>query len=360
MPVYKRCGKCYADNSLKNRLCQDCRTALGSKFSVKVRDAITGRWQTKVVPSLKLAREVEAKFKVGIIEGSLLPAKQKRTKDVSFPAYLEWAKSSKKTWKDDEQRWTTHVEKHDHKTPAGILRIIQEMHGTGDYKPGTVDHVLKLIRRVYNWHINNGLWSGVNPCDGVKLPKYDNRISNPLSTQEAANLIKYLATHHNRRSALVVLFALFTGRRKGEILNLTWEDINFDLEIITCRDTKNGASLSFPLNGGALAVLDEARKLRTGKYVFPSSSGNHYYNVFNHTWARLKKRLLKEGVVEKPFRFHDLRHTYASHLASSGKVDIYTLKKLLGHKDITLTERYAHLIDGRLRKGTEIQDSLYI
>ena len=74
----------------------------------------------------------------------------------------------------------------------------------------------------------------------------------------------------------------------------------------------------------------------------------------------MKARLKRIKVLDiSSIRFHDLRHTYASHLASSGKVDIYTLKTLLGHKDIKLTERYSHLSNDRLRKSTEVLDTLF-
>jgi len=99
--------------------------------------------------------------------------------------------------------------------------------------------------------------------------------------------------------------------------------------------------------------------MRLGTLVFPSSTGAYYKDSFNASWNMLRTRQVKEQVIRSPIRFHDLRHTYASHLASSGKVDIYTLKKLMGHKSISLTERYSHLIDGHLRKSTEVLDGLY-
>ena len=104
----------------------------------------------------------------------------------------------------------------------------------------------------------------------------------------------------------------------------------------------------------------EAKESKISEYVFPSSSGQHYNSGLSLAWTRMRKRLKRENILDiTSFRFHDLRHTYASHLASSGQVDIYTLKTLLGHKDIKLTERYSHLSNERLRQSTEVLDTLF-
>jgi len=359
MAIYKRCSKCNHDHTTDLRKCIKCGFSLGDKFRVRIKDTASGKWISRTTPTLKAAREIETKFKLAVIEGDILPLKRKPSPAIAFTAYLNHAKITKKTWKDDEQRWNRHVHGKDYLTNSGILNIIKSMQEAGTYQPATILHVLKLIKRVYNWHIAQGLWSSPNPCDSITLPKFDNRLSQPLSLSEVSSLISYLASHHNRRSALVILFALFTGRRKGEILSLTWKDVNFDLEVITCRDTKNGETIIFPLNRSGIAILREARSIKNGDLVFPSSAGCYYKNSFDDTWKRLRARLIKEQVIHSPIRFHDLRHTYASHLASSGKVDIYTLKKLMGHKSISLTERYSHLIDGHLRRSTEVLDGLY-
>ena len=69
---------------------------------------------------------------------------------------------------------------------------------------------------------------------------------------------------------------------------------------------------------------------------------------------------MKEGIISSPkFRFHDLRHTYATVLCNSGQVDIYTLQKLLGHSCIQLTQRYSHLLDETMRDATSIMDSMF-
>ncbi len=189
--------------------------------------------------------------------------------------------------------------------------------------------MLNLIRRVYNWHINQGLWHDKNPCRSIKIAKFDNRINNALNGLQVNVLTSYLNRWDNRRAALVILFALYTGRRKGEILNLTRDDVSTDLQFITCRNTKNGSTMSFPLNAKAREVIRESQLLQISQcnLVFPSSTGHHYESGLPLAWIRMKARLKRLKILDiSSTRFHDLRHTYASHLASSGKVDIYTLK----------------------------------
>lgn len=355
MAIYSRCTNCRKDNNLKSRLCKGCQTTLGSKYQVKIKDSQTGKWKTKIVPTLKLAKEVETKLKVQQIEGKLF--EKAKNNDFSFERYLNHSKLTKKSWKDDRNRWNNYIASKDYSSPQGIQNILNDMNLLS---PQTRKHVLNLIKRAYNWHIEQELWHSDNPCKNIRTPTFDNKVSNMLTSKQIGTLTKYLNKWKNRRAALAILFALYTGRRKNEILTLTWNDVNWEQRCFTCRNTKNGMSISFPVNSKAFAILEEAQTISINSLCFPSSTGHHYYSGLSLAWSRLKRRLQKQNILDiKTIRFHDLRHTYASHLANSGKVDIYTLKTLLGHKDIKLTERYSHLSNDRLRQSTEVLDSLF-
>lgn len=349
MAIYSRCSQCRKDNPVTEKVCSRCNSRLGDKYQVKIRDNLSGKWKTKTTVSLKSAKAIEAKLKVQMIEGKLFDHK-KRVGSISFASFLSHAKLNKKSWKTDQWRWDKHIAGRDFTTRKGICQILKDQQEAG-YAPATVHHTLKLIRRVYNWHIENGMFHGENPCNRIKVPKYDNRVNSILSAEQVITLTDHLISWNNRRAALVILFALYSGRRKGEILSLTWSDIDWENSAINCRDTKNGDSLSFPVNQKCLDVLHEARSLMISDLVFPCSTGKYFH--IDKTWQTLRKKL------KLSIRFHDLRHTYASHLASSGQVDIYTLKTLLGHKDIKLTERYSHLSNERLRRSTEVLDTLF-
>lgn len=348
MAIYARCTKCRRDNNQAAKICTACNTKLGTLFQVRVKDAATGKTRTKITPTLKLAKEVEAKFKVQQIEGQLFNKPQHR--EVSFERYLSHAKLHKKTWETDQFRWNKHIAGKDFRTRQGILSILKQQQDEG-YAPATIHHTLKLIKRVYSWHIETGIYFEANPTERIKLAKYDNRVNNILKDAQLVELREYLTTWKNRRAALVILFALYTGRRRGEILSLRWGDIDWERRCITCHNTKNGTSISFPVNNSAFKILVEAKAIQISDLVFPCHSGKYFH--ISKTWQELTQRL------NLTIRFHDLRHTYASLLASSGQVDIYALKTLLGHKDIKLTERYSHLSDSRLRGATEVLDKLF-
>ena len=294
MAIYAKC--CRKEYPSSKRKCDLCGKSF-HKYVVKVKDSVSGKWRTKTVQTLKLAREVESKFKTDVVEGNVFNKKQ--TGAINFDLYLEYAKVHKKTWMDDFTRWNKHVKGQNYTTQAGITKILSTMK-QNDYAPATIHHVLKLIRRVYNWHIQNGYYFEQNPCKSIQAPKYDNKVTNYLAHEDIEHLVSYVNTWNNLRAANVILFALYTGRRKSEILNLEWDDVDFKEKTITCRDTKNGKTLSFPLNQKAFAVIQCCLDNKISKYVFPSSTGSHYYQAFNTSWRKLKKRI---GLT---YRFHDV------------------------------------------------------
>lgn len=133
--------------------------------------------------------------------------------------------------------------------------------------------------------------------------------------------------------APLVLLAINTGLRRGELTQLTWADIDLPGKRLTVRAgyAKSGKSRHVPLNSEAVAVLKTWRKVHKGKgELFGVAS-------LKKSWAGLMTAAKLED-----FRYHDLRHTFASKLVMAG-VDLNTVRELLGHGDITMTLRYAHL-----------------
>jgi len=133
-----------------------------------------------------------------------------------------------------------------------------------------------------------------------------------------------------------VIVALNTGMRKEEILNLRWEDLDFRSRIIYTLDTKNNKRREIAMNDIVYRTLLAIRKIPDSPWVFCKKNGERYGNV-RKAFEGAKKRA---GIVD--FRFHDLRHTFASHLVMAG-VDLKTVQELLGHKSFEMTLRYAHL-----------------
>ncbi len=140
-------------------------------------------------------------------------------------------------------------------------------------------------------------------------------------------------------AAPMVLLALNTGMRRGEIFALQWSDVDFSNKVITVRaaTAKSQRTRRIPLNAEALDVMKRWKGPREKQgLVFPGSDGKPMTNI-NRSWATIAAE-----AELKNFRFHDCRHHFASRLVMSGS-DLYTVKELLGHSDFEMTQRYAHL-----------------
>jgi integrase len=148
----------------------------------------------------------------------------------------------------------------------------------------------------------------------------------------------------------IVLLALNTGLRRSELFHLRWDDIDFEAKWLTARgaSAKNGQTRRIPLNAEALSTLETWRKLaKDGEpRVFPGVGGGSLKRV-DRAWRRVKK-----GAELQNFRFHDLRHHFASRLVQSG-IPLNTVRELLGHADTTMVLRYAHLSPDHLAAAVE-------
>jgi integrase len=310
-----------------------------------------------------MAKRYEGKLKTQAIQNKLFGIYQIPLVDEVWAKYLSWAKDNKKSWKDDEFRWKHHVEtkfkgkKMDAITAFDVQRVINSMKSKKDYAPATIKHVIVLIKRVCNWSIEMGLYEGVNPASKIKLPKLNNEITECLTKTEITRLLRILDGWRNQMAALLIQFALFTGLRRGELFNLKWRDVDLDNGWIDLRETKGGTDNTLPVSEKALDVLHKAKLLAPSRecpYVFPNRCGNRRTTIGN-TWTRIKKA----ASLPQNFRFHGLRHTFASYLASSGKISQYTLQKLLTHKTPQMTQRYSHLFDETLREGANLLPKLF-
>jgi integrase len=137
----------------------------------------------------------------------------------------------------------------------------------------------------------------------------------------------------------IVLLAMNTGMRRGEILSLCWEDVNFDTKTLTVQfaNAKSGKTRHIPLNGEAYRTLQNwQRDTGSSGIVFKGATGKAMTDI-GKGWDNL---LAEAGITN--FRFHDLRHHFASKLVMAS-VDLNTLRELLGHGDLAMTLRYAHL-----------------
>ncbi len=141
--------------------------------------------------------------------------------------------------------------------------------------------------------------------------------------------------------------------RQGEILSLEWANVDLFRKTATVVKSKNGEKRTVPLNNTVFKLLKKKYKKRQvkSKYLFSSMVGTQIdaRNLLRSFYNALKRAKIED------FRFHDIRHTFATRLVQAG-VDLYKVGKLLGHKDIRMTQRYSHHYPESLRDGVEVLD----
>ena len=181
----------------------------------------------------------------------------------------------------------------------------------------------------------------------VKQLREDKRLRF-LSIKEAQGLVS-VCTDHLRP---IVITALNTGMRKGEILKLRWDQVDMQHGFILLEKTKNGERREIPINKSLKTVFHSLRRRIDVAYVFYDEKRLKPYEDIKHSFTTA----LSQAKI-KDFHFHDLRHTFASHMIMAG-IDLVAVKELLGHKDIKMTLRYAHLAPAHKRKAVNILDAL--
>lgn len=202
--------------------------------------------------------------------------------------------------------------------------------------PATVNRELEVLSKIFTMAVDNGITAS-NPCRKVKKFRQDNQRNRYLTTDEEEKL---MAALNGRRAHLrpIVVIALNTGMRRGEILGLTWSNVDLVRGLIYVTNTKSGVNRIIPINKTVKAELEALE--REGE------------RVFNIDWIKRSfMSALREAKI-KNFRFHDLRHTAATRLADAG-ADAFTIAAILGHSTIQMSARYTHATDERKRRALE-------
>ena len=213
--------------------------------------------------------------------------------------------------------------------------------------PQTVAHVLNLLTWIINFGVSSGLCKGL--YFKIKKPTVDNIKTEDLNPDQLKALLDAIDADSNQDVANMMRLALYSGMRRNEMFNLKWSDVDFNRGFVTLRHPKGGKDQAIPMNEAARNVLSTHGRTRS-PFVFPGKNGRKRV-----TAAEPSQRIRERAGLPKDFRpFHGLRHVYASMLASSGKVDMYTLQKLLTHKSPLMTQRYAHLRDEALRRASDL------
>jgi integrase len=268
------------------------------------------RVREKIGPNRKLAESVLAKRKVQATENRYLDIRKKNrcTFDQLAGQYMEWSKTNKKSWDRDERsilmlrRWfggksLTAI------NPLGIERFKTQR--SKEVSPASVNRELACLNHMFSkaneWEMFEG-----NPVKRVKLFKEPKGRVKFLSLEQAATLV------HECSDELrpIVVAALHTGMRRGEIFGLRWEDLDLDRRLIYVRDSNNSEGRELPITTPLYLMLLAMEK--RSDFVFVRADGKPTLDIRGAYSGALKRAGIKD------FTFHDLRHTFASHQSMIG------------------------------------------
>jgi integrase len=216
--------------------------------------------------------------------------------------------------------------------------------------PYQANRALALLSKMFTLAVS-WEWRADNPVIGIEKYQEEKR-DRWLDEEELNRLWDVLDRHSERLTAYVFKFLILTGARKGEVLGATWDQFDLEKGVWTKPShlTKQKKKEHLPLSEKAIEVLQIVKKqIPEGSlHVFPGRIEGEPLKEIKTFW----KTALKEAKVEN-VRVHDLRHTHASHLVSSG-LSLSIVGKLLGHTQASTTQRYAHLADAPLRQAAEL------
>jgi integrase len=302
------------------------------------------------------AEQAEVKIKNEIFEGRFGKPDLSHQKLDQFieEVYLPWARQNKRSWKSDEYRIKaiTRSESFRGKTFAEISPLTVEkykqerakgntMHGR-PRNPLTVNTEMITLSRVFTMAVDNQIIDS-NPCRKVKRLRIGEERARVLEQDEELRLLEQLT---GWRSYLlpIVLVAIYTGMRRGEILSLTWSRVDFTRNLIFVTETKwpgdprrkKGVPMNDLVRNSLLALHASA----TSDLVFSKrQGGKRHYGAVVQAFQRACRDAGIHGL-----RFHDLRHTFGTRLGELG-VSPFTIAELMGHCNIKQTSRYVHPTD---------------
>lgn len=272
--------------------------------------------------------------------------------------YLPYVRSYKRSWTTDESMLRNHIyslmgeKRMSLVRPPDLALFVEKLREQG-YAPGTCNRALVLLRYGFalavRWQVK-GVES--NPVKDVKNLVDDNKIERYLTQAQMQTLMQEVSKSESQMLEHIVLFLIYTGARKREVLDAKWQDIDWALRSWRIPKTKSGKIRHIPLSTGAMQLLEKLRRAVVtpdpSAYIFASPKTGKAYVSFYYSWDAARKRA---GLPD--LRVHDLRHSFASFLVNAGR-SLYEVQELLGHADIRTTSRYAHLSRERLIAAVEV------
>jgi integrase len=242
--------------------------------------------------------------------------------------------------------------------PGGKDRVVTK----GECKPGTIAAALGFLVRLSSFAVKRNLTEGIKFA--VELPRDGSARIESMTPKQMTAYLAAAAACENKVIGAALRFELLTGVRLGEARDLIWDDLDFQRGTIHLREPKGGKDQFIPMTQAAADLLNELDRDPENLFVFQGVKDKKGKRKRSgrfgvSTAARRGREFADAAGLPRSFRAnHGLRHSYASALASSGEVDLYTLQKLMTHKSPTMTQRYAHLRDETLRRGADVMSRI--
>jgi len=221
------------------------------------------------------------------------------------------------------------------------------------FKPGSANKLPIFLCAAFNlaikWQITGVINNPASNCD---LFPENNKIERYLTQSEAKRLMTVVEVSDNKSLKYIVMFLLLTGARRNECLHAEWDHFDFKAMTWTIPLSKSGKPHHVPITDSLLSLLQSVPRKADSAYVFPNmKTGKPYVSIY-HSWDTARKQA---GLAD--VRLHDIRHTFASTLVNSGR-SLYEVQHLLGHHNIAVTQRYAHLSNDSLMAAASCASSL--
>jgi integrase len=235
-------------------------------------------------------------------------------------------------------------------TPAMISDFKVKRRADG-VSPRTINYELTTMSHAFNIAIREWGLASDNPVKKVRKERVSNNIERWLTLEEEKKLLqaspKWLQD--------IIVFAINTGMRQSEILDLKWSQVDMERRTVTILEQKNRCVDTLPLNETVVRLLQIKRDtaIESDVYIFPNTLNQRKENRV--LLASFYKAMDRAAITN--FRFHDLRHTFATRLVQNG-VDLYSVQKLGRWKNVTMVQRYAHHYPESLRSAIEMIDGI--
>jgi integrase len=307
-------------------------------------------------PSTK--EEEEELFALAEKEATIKAAKDK-LENVTFKeaadAFIDWAKKSKKDWDHDETRLKLHInpvlgDKPMNAIEAAHIEALKAKCQDNGLAAATVRHCLQTTRAIFNHTARLGNYRGENPTRRVKFPKVDNHRKKFFTYDQAEALLTALQDR-DQDVHDITMVGLLAGLRFSEIARLRWEDVDLDHDIIHVHDAKSGESREAYITEDLREMFLRRQVVSNSALIFPGPISGKVLKDVPIVFMRTVEDLnFNSGVTDlrQKLTFHSTRHTFGSWLALQG-TPLFTIKELMGHKTIQMTERYSHLLPDHKR-----------